>query len=282
MRSPAAVVLAAAALAAAPVAAAETAAQVRVLAARAARDPAALAQLERIRVVDGRPVDLRAALGGASGPELRARLHELAAPQPGAAPGRLDAGAAARSILRERRFRVSDVPRPLHGVLAWLGRGLHRLSRPLARLARHFPGGEAVGWFVLAAAAVGLTALVAVRVGRRRAGRLSEQVHARSRGRELDPVQLEREADAAEARGDLELALRLRFRAGLLRLGRADVIPRRDSLTNAEARRLLHSPEFDRLSRDFDDVVYGGEPADPERLAEARACWPRVLEDARR
>src|SRR5262249_51162868 len=58
-------------------AAAATRGQVRALATRAADDPQALAQLEQITAVDGRPVDLRRALAGAHGPDLRARLDAL-------------------------------------------------------------------------------------------------------------------------------------------------------------------------------------------------------------
>jgi hypothetical protein len=54
--------------------AAATGEEVRALAERAASNPAALAELREIEVVDGRRVDLEAALAGAEGDALRARL----------------------------------------------------------------------------------------------------------------------------------------------------------------------------------------------------------------
>jgi hypothetical protein len=70
----------------------------------------------------------------------------------------------------------------------------------------------------------------------------------------------------------------LRFRAGLLRLGRARVVPLRASLTSGEARRILRLAEFDALARAHDEVVYGGRTAVSADLAAARERWPRVLE----
>ena len=92
-----------------------------------------------------------------------------------------------------------------------------------------------------------------------------------------DPGQLEREADEAERSGDAARALRLRFRAGLLRLGPGRVVPLRESLTSGEARRLVRLPEFDRLARTHDEVVYGGRAARAADAVEARETWPRVL-----
>ena len=67
---------------------------------------------------------------------------------------------------------------------------------------------------------------------------------------ELDPKTLERQADAAEASGDLEAALRLRFRAGLLRLDRRGAIEFRPSISTHEVRRAVRSEDFDAARRD--------------------------------
>ena len=77
------------------------------------------------------------------------------------------------------------------------------------------------------------------------------------------------------------MALRLRFRAGLLRLGRARVLPLRPSLRTREARRALRSSRFDRLARDFDEVVYGGRSPSAADVETARTEWPRVVAEAR-
>jgi hypothetical protein len=95
-----------------------------------------------------------------------------------------------------------------------------------------------------------------------------------------DPDVLEREADAAERAGDLERALRLRFRAGLLRLGQRGAIQYRSSVTTGEVRRTLRSEQFDDLARTFERVTYGGQEALPPDVETARRDWPRVLETA--
>jgi hypothetical protein len=97
----------------------------------------------------------------------------------------------------------------------------------------------------------------------------------------LDPDELERRAADAEGRGELDTALRLRFRAGLLRLADAGVLRLRPGLTNAAVSRTLRSRRFDELALDFDEVAYGGRPATPDDVAAARSGWPAVLEAAR-
>src|SRR5207253_4249275 len=120
-----------------------------------------------------------------------------------------------RAILSERRFSGSDVPRPFHRPLSWLG---GELRRAYDWVSRWLPGGRLSFWTLAAAAIVLLAATAAVRMGRRRSALLVEGGGARVRGRSEDPRELERAADEAERGGDLERALRLRFRAGLLRL----------------------------------------------------------------
>ena len=187
----------------------------------------------------------------------------------------------ARHILAERKYRGSDLPRPLHGLLEWLGRHLHFVARAWGWTAR-FVGGPDVLWTILAVGCVALAVLVALRLARRRGGRAALAGREARERRSEDPGELERLADEAERRGDLEIALRLRFRAGLLRLGRAQAVPLRPSLRTLEARRALRSPRFDRLARDFDEVVYGRRAPRGEDVAHARAEWPRVLDEVRR
>jgi hypothetical protein len=188
----------------------------------------------------------------------------------------------ARRILAERRFRGTSLPRPFHGILDWLSRHLHFVARAWDWLAEHL-GGADVLWGILGAAIVALAMFVAGRLASRR---LSFEAGAATRAaRKLgdeDPTALERLADEAEQRGDLEIAVRLRFRAGLLRLARAKALPGRPSLRTGEARRALHNPRFDRLARDFDEIVYGRRTPQSDDLAVARSEWPQVLEEVRR
>ena len=187
----------------------------------------------------------------------------------------------ARHILAERRFRGTSLPRPFHG------------SSPGSP--PHFTSWHAAGTGSPRGSAGRLSC---GRSSARSSSRLqSPPEHAspgaapRSRpaasdvapavGGE-DPADLERLADEAERRGDLEVALRLRFRAGLLRLGRARALPLRPSLRTREARRALRSARFDRLARDFDEVVYGRRPPSAADVETARSEWPQVVAEARR
>jgi hypothetical protein len=95
-----------------------------------------------------------------------------------------------------------------------------------------------------------------------------------------DPDALEREADEAERAGDLQRAVRLRFRAGLLRLGDRGAIRYRPSVTTGEVRRTLRSSRFDGLAGTFEEVTYGGREADPPDVDAARREWPHVLEES--
>ena len=84
-------------------------------------------------------------------------------------------------------------------------------------------------------------------------------------------------------RYDLALAVRLRFRAGLLRLDRdAHAITYRHSIPTGEVRAELASPTFDELADTFEGITYGGNDAGPDDTAEARHDWPGVVHAARR
>jgi hypothetical protein len=191
-----------------------------------------------------------------------------------------DARRQARDILDERRYQPARVPRPFEGVLEWLGDRL----RPIGDLLDDLLS-SGVGRVVLLAGLVALVAVVATVIAQRRS-RTSVTVRRRGRGgiaeESLDPTRLEREADAAEQRGDLERALRLRFRAGLLRLDDVGAIRFRPSLTSGQLARRLRQPAFDDLAITFDGVAYGGRPASPDDVRVARERWPRVLAEARK
>jgi hypothetical protein len=187
----------------------------------------------------------------------------------------------AREILSERRFRGTSLPRPFHGFFSWLGRHLDFVARAWNWLAVRV-GGAITLWVILGVTVLALALLAGMRLARRRTEVEAGALGRRARGRREDPAELERLADEAERRGDLEVALRLRFRAGLLRLGRAKALPLRPSLRTREARRALGSSRFDRLARDFDEIVYGRRPPRPEDVAAARTEWPELLAEVRR
>jgi hypothetical protein len=188
----------------------------------------------------------------------------------------------AKRILSERRFQRSRSPRPFGGLFRRLGRLLvDPVQNFFRRLGQHLPDVGSPPWLILALLVVTAAAVVTVRLSRDRARERFPRGRGRVGEEGLNPEELERLAEEAEHRGELADALRLRFRAGLLRLDGLGAIELRPGLTNAAAARLLRSGRFDRLAVDFDEVVYGGRSATTEDVDEARSAWPRVLEEAR-
>lgn len=256
--------------------------QLRRLVRRAASHPNALAAIRRAESVGGHPVDFRALLSGARGEAATARLRALAdglaTGEPGPDPRR--ARDDARRLLAARAFRPEVLPRPFAGALRRLGVWLtplwRRVVAALNWAAGRVPGGRATLWAILAGVVVGGAVLVVGMVARR--------PHAHTRGRPESqrgpaapgPAQLERRAEEAEASGDAERAVRLRFRAGLLRLAAAGIITPHPSITAGEVRRRLGSDAFESLCGAFEEIVYGGRRATPEDAASARAWWDEV------
>jgi len=256
----------------------------RALAERAVTDPAARSRLEQVTTVDGRAVDVRAALAGAQGRALADRLATLASATP-AADGRpggvVDPAAAARRILAGRRYRPPHEPRPLRGVLHRLGDWLAPIGRPFGRLADWLAGNLAARIVVLAGVAAAV-AIAATLLGRRRSRATVERAGTTRIGRrQEDPATIERLADEAERGGRLDAAVRLRFRAGLLRLDGGGYIDLRPSLTDGALQRTLESPTLEELVTTFEEIAYGRRPAAGQDVVAAREGWPRVLQEVR-
>jgi hypothetical protein len=205
----------------------------------------------------------------------------------GGAFGRIDpesARDAARDIVHSRRFRAEQVPKPLEGVLEWIGDRLEPIGRLLEPIVDFFSSG--IGRIILIVLLVGLVALVAYAISRKRSAGAARTRNRRRAAHpdalSLDPDELERDAAAAEGAGDLDRAIRLRFRAGLLRLDQAGAIRFRPSLTSSQVARTLQSRDFEELAATFDAVAYGGRAADATDVSDARDRWPRVLTEARK
>jgi len=255
-----------------------SAAQVRELARAAARDDGALARLRRIDAVDGRRLDVAAVVAGARPDEVAARIDlALDSAQASGAPARgSQARERARDVLDDRRYTGTSVPSPFTGALRWLAGRLDPVGRFIDRIIAAIPGGQPIGYAVLALLVLGTAALITRMAIRRGAGRSGAGRPGRP-GRREDPAALERAADAAERAGAFEDAVRLRFRAGLLRLDAGRMIDYRPSLTTGEVARTLGSPGFEALGRDFDAIAYGGRKAGSEHADAAREGWKSVL-----
>lgn len=263
-----------------------TSEEVRALAEQAQTDPAALAQLRTIDEVDGRPVDLDAALGETSGDELQRRLDELAAaPATGSTPADPAADRdSARDILDGRKYNPVDPPRPFRGILKQIGEWLDTIFGPVVRPIGDWLGsvsGNRLVQWIVPLAVIGAAFVIGIRLSQRRAA--SELLRRTPRGadeRGDDPETLERLADGAERAGDLSRAYRLRFRAGLLRLDAKGAIKYRPSMTTSALARAVLSPSFAHLAGEFDEVAYGNRPVAPDDLQASRHEWRRVLEEA--
>jgi hypothetical protein len=193
------------------------------------------------------------------------------------ASGPDDARDDARRILERDDYQPKNVPRPFRGVLSWLADRLEPVGEALAWVFDRV-------WVTVAVVALVLVAAVvaAVQAVRRRNTAVVRAGQGVRQAAQLDPDQLDRQAAEAEQLGELERALRLRFRAGLLRLDQAGAIRFHDGVTSQQLAADLRSAEFDQLRTTFDEVVYGRRPAVPPDLEQARARWPELLAEARR
>ncbi len=185
------------------------------------------------------------------------------------------ARAEAERILSEERFHETELPRPLQGVLDWIGERLRPIGDFLDRVV---PGNDNVVWLLLAAIVLLLAVLVATQLVRRR-GPGAERRSARAQGIEsaLDATALEADADAAELAGELERALRLRFRAGVLRLAERRQLDDPSSITTGALVRRFGSDAFVAGARSFDEGVYGRRRPTPEDARRVREAWETVL-----
>jgi hypothetical protein len=204
----------------------------------------------------------------------------------GPVPGAVDpetARRAAADILADRRFHPRQAPRPFAGFFRRVGElVVDPVIRFFERVGDHLPSVGSAPWLVLAAVVVAAAIVLTVKLSAGRGRRRFAGTRRPAAGEDgLAPEELERRAEEAERQGDLDAALRLRFRAGLGRLDDAGVVRLRPGLTNTAVSRALRSPGFDALAGVFDEVAYGGRPATTTDVATARTTWPAVLESAR-
>jgi uncharacterized protein DUF4129 len=204
-------------------------------------------------------------------------VHWLGAVDPDAARQ------AARDILTDPRYHPRRAPRPFAGFFRRLG---ELIVDPIIRFLRGIgdllPSVGSLPWLSLAVVVVIVAGVITVKLSSGRGGQRFAAARRSADDEEgLDPEELEQRAEEAERRGELDLALRLRFRAGLLRLDDAGLVRLRPGLTNAAVSRVLRSRDFDALANDFDEVAYGGRPATAADVTSARSSWPALVATAR-
>jgi len=194
------------------------------------------------------------------------------------------ARAQAREVLAQRRFQPNELPSPLRSVRERVGSALRQAGRPFEAaydwIAARLPGGPPVLLALLAGAILAAAVAIATRAAARRASAPSDAADAAGGpGERLGAARLRQQAERAERQGDLEAALRLRFRAGLVELDNRELIELRPALTNHELLRTVPSPTLANLIEGFEAVAYGGRPAVAGDVDEAREGWPRVPEE---
>ena len=191
-------------------------------------------------------------------------------------PGRDEAREAAQRELAKHRYRAAEPPWYVR-LIRWL---LHELDSLLSRASDTVPGG---GWglLLLALLVVALAALLLVRLrptARRTTGDLLFGL-----GQELTADQHRELAERAAARGQFADAVRERLRAVVRELEARGVVEPRPGRTAdevaLEAGRVL--PALATALRDgarlFDEVWYGGRPADASSYAALVALDDRVV-----
>ena len=174
-----------------------------------------------------------------------------------------------------------DVGNGVVAAVRWLFDQLRRLLFNPVNHAAHASFGSATNAVFVGFVAVLVGVVAVVWVRRTRPGTEDAgQPGPRSRAARVAAL-LDR-AKAARAAGDLDLALRLRFEAGLERLEDRGVVEGRTTLTTGELAARLSSPGFDELASVHTLVAYAGVPATTDDVTEAFERWPEVAEAARR
>jgi hypothetical protein len=186
----------------------------------------------------------------------------------------------AEDVLDGDRFQADPSPRPLRGPLEWLGDRLRDVFEPIGRALASLPGPT---WVPVVALLGAVVALLLWRYAPRRERLASGERVARPRATtDVSAADLEAAAARAERAGDRDLALRLRFRAGLLRLDEVGAIELGPGVTTTEMRARVRSGVFDELADDFEAVAYSEHLASEDELVAAKHGWPVVVREARR
>ena len=181
----------------------------------------------------------------------------------------------AERILAQRRYRAQPTASESFG--QWLEQLWYGFLEFLTDVA-DLIGGPLVLGLLLFGLVVLAAVLITRNLGHRRAREIEHRImREQLLARGADPAELEREAERAASEDDFATALRLKFRAGLLRLDERGRIRYWPGLTSAEVADLLESSEFEALARRFDQVVYGHQTATAVDFDQARQSWETLL-----
>lgn len=199
----------------------------------------------------------------------------------------------ATEILSRAPFaqRRSSFPNPVARALNEIGRAVVWLVGTPARWLWNHLGSPSFRflhaslgagfWVVVAAVAVAAGGFLATLLIRRRSRAETRRDLDAPEGGKDESRELLRAIARAEAEGQNDQVVRLRFQLGLARLQAQGVILNRLTLTSDELRRILCSPIFDELAAGHEAVAYAEQPASTLDAFKAREGWDRLLGDIR-
>jgi hypothetical protein len=210
----------------------------------------------------------------AHGKELQERLRALDQSGTGQTTGK--PSQQAKEILAGGDYHQKDPPQPFRKPLQRIG---HWINSVLNRLTF---GNSPLGWVVLALLVAGAVGVLAVLLSRNRVKGSSPRRADEAETAPEDPAELERQADRADKAGDFSLAVRLRYRAGLLRLRDREAIEYRPSLTAHQVSDQLDSERYDELATRFEGVAYGEQEASADDSEAAAREWREVVKESKK
>lgn len=160
----------------------------------------------------------------------------------------------------------------------YVRRAIDWFNQTVLGVGENSTAGRFLFWTIITLVILIVAAVVTTRLVKRRAASLAIDRAAVVTAQEVEsPDILERQAAAALAQRQHEEAIRLYYRAGLIRLGRRGVIQYEPSLTSGEVADIVQTAVFDHIARTFDGVAYGHRSANADQVAAARSDWDTLL-----
>ena len=192
-----------------------------------------------------------------------------------------DARRLVADILDDRRFTTRQdetiLDRIGRALSAYVQRAINWFNRTVLGVGEESTGGRFLFWTIVTLMILIVTAVVASRLAKRRSASLAITSRVKDEHDSVSAEHLERRAGEAFDRQDHEEAIRLYYRAGLIRLGRRGIIEYEESLTSGEAAEMVRLAVFDHIAQTFDGVAYGHRPATADQVAGALSDWETLL-----
>lgn len=184
----------------------------------------------------------------------------------------------AEKILSDRKYKEARPPNPFERPIAWIGATVRRFFSSIADLVdRIIPGNARQAWGVIALLAGLATVLFVIQLAIRRQRVRAIAAIGKASLTFEDPAQLEALAAAAANKANYGESIRLRFRAGLVRLEQSRRIADPSHHTNGDIYESVRAEPLLHLQRQFDQIIYGRAEANADDEAEARRNWKHLL-----